>query len=80
MEISYVEEIKRKLIHLSSLWMVAATLLLAQKQWIVCLIFAVLLLLTLVFLFISLCGIIFALRSQMREIPIFNKCTLLKNK
>ena len=48
MEISYVEEIKRKLIHLSSLWMVAATLLLAQKQWIVCLIFAVLLLLTLV--------------------------------
>ena len=48
MEISYVEEIKRKLIHLSSLWMVAATLLLAQKQWIVCLIFAALLLLTLV--------------------------------
>ena len=48
MEISYIEEIKRKLIHLSSLWIVAATLLLAQKQWIGCLLFAVLLVLTLV--------------------------------
>ena len=39
MEISYFEEIKRKSVHLSSLWMVAATLLLAQRQWIACLIF-----------------------------------------
>jgi dolichol kinase len=47
-EISYFEEVKRKLVHLSSLWMVAATLLLARWQWISCLLFAVLLLLTLV--------------------------------
>ncbi len=47
MEISYFEEIKRKLVHLSSLWMVAATLLLAKHQWAVCLIFLFLLLLTL---------------------------------
>ena len=47
MEISYFEEIKRKLVHLSSLWMVAATLLLAQHQWIACLVFFALLLLTL---------------------------------
>ena len=48
MEISYFEEVKRKLVHLSSLWMVAATLLLARWQWISCLLFAALLLLTLV--------------------------------
>ena len=48
MEIPYFEEVKRKLIHLSSLWIVAATLLLAQKQWIGCLLFAVLLVFTLV--------------------------------
>lgn len=48
MEISYFEEIKRKCVHLSSLWMVAATLLLAGWQWIACVIFFLLLLLTLV--------------------------------
>ena len=48
MEITYFEEIKRKAVHLSSLWMVAATLLLARWQWISCLIFGALLLLTLV--------------------------------
>ena len=46
--ISYWEEIKRKGVHLSSLWMVAATLLLGKHQWISCLIFGALLLLTLV--------------------------------
>ncbi len=46
--ISYWEEIKRKGVHLSSLWMVAATLLLGERQWISCLIFGALLLLTLV--------------------------------
>lgn len=46
--ISYWEEIKRKGVHLSSLWMVAATLLLAKHQWISCVLFLVLLLLTLV--------------------------------
>ncbi|MBE6358711.1 MAG: phosphatidate cytidylyltransferase [Lentisphaerae bacterium] len=51
-EISYFEEIKRKGVHLSSLWMVAATLLLpryfAYGRWISCILFAALLLLTLV--------------------------------
>jgi dolichol kinase len=51
-EISYWEEIKRKGVHLSSLWMVAATLLLPYffpyGRWISCGIFAALLLLTLV--------------------------------
>ena len=46
--ISYPEEIKRKGVHLSSLWMVAATLLLGRYQWISCLLFGALLLLTLV--------------------------------
>jgi dolichol kinase len=46
-EISYREEVKRKLVHLSSLWMVAATLLLGRWQWISCLLFAALLVLTL---------------------------------
>lgn len=50
-EISYFEEIKRKGVHLSSLWMVAATLLLPHffpyGRWISCGIFAALLLLTL---------------------------------
>ena len=46
--ISYWEEIKRKGVHLSSLWMVAATLLLGERHWISCLIFGALLLLTLV--------------------------------
>ena len=51
-EISYKEELKRKAIHLSSLWMVAATLLLpiffpTYGRWIACAIFAALLLLTL---------------------------------
>lgn len=46
--ISYIEEIKRKGVHLSSLWMVAATLLLGRYQWISCLLFGALLLLTLV--------------------------------
>ena len=45
--ISYWEEIKRKGVHLSSLWMVAATLLLAKYQWISCLLFFALMLLTL---------------------------------
>ena len=45
MEISYKEEIKRKLVHLSSLWMVAATLLL--PRWGSCLLFFLLLVLTL---------------------------------
>ena len=48
MEISYFEEIKRKGVHLSSLWMVAATLLLAEWRWVSCIIFFLLLLLTLV--------------------------------
>lgn len=48
MEISYLEEIKRKCVHLSSLWMVAVTLLLAEWQWVSCIIFFLLLLLTLV--------------------------------
>ena len=48
MPISYFEEVKRKLVHLSSLWMVVATLLLGQKQWVSCLIFSALLVLTLV--------------------------------
>ena len=51
-KISYREELKRKAIHLSSLWMVAATLLLpaylAGGRWICCIIFAALLILTLV--------------------------------
>ena len=47
-QISYFEEIKRKCVHLSSLWMVVATLLLGAKQWISCLLFLALLLLTLV--------------------------------
>jgi len=45
--ISYWEEIKRKLVHLSSLWMVAATLLIPQ-QWVRCALFGALLLLTLI--------------------------------
>jgi dolichol kinase len=47
-EITYWEEIKRKLVHLSSLWMVAATLLLSRWQWISWIIFGALLILTLV--------------------------------
>lgn len=51
-EITYFEELKRKAVHLSSLWMVAATLLLpyffpAYGRWISCGVFAALLLLTL---------------------------------
>ena len=50
-EITYFEEIKRKLIHLSSLWMVAATLLFPyffpeNGRWISCILFAALLILT----------------------------------
>ncbi|MBO5761929.1 MAG: phosphatidate cytidylyltransferase [Lentisphaeria bacterium] len=48
MSISYFEEIKRKAVHLSSLWMVAATLLLAEWQYVSCIVFFLLLLLTLV--------------------------------
>jgi len=48
MEITYWEEIKRKLVHLSSLWMVAATLLLAPWPWAAAIIFFLLLLLTLI--------------------------------
>lgn len=48
MEITYVEEIKRKLVHLSSLWMVAATLLLAPWPWSAAILFFLLLVLTLV--------------------------------
>lgn len=48
MEITYREEIKRKLVHLSSLWMVAATLLLAPWRGCAAVIFLLLLLLTLV--------------------------------
>lgn len=48
MQISYLEELKRKAVHLSSLWMVAATLLLSRWQWISCLLFGALLILTLV--------------------------------
>ena len=48
MQISYMEEIKRKLVHLSSLWMVAATLLLADWQYMAAALFGALLLLTLV--------------------------------
>ena len=47
MEISYLEEIKRKGVHLSSLWMVAATLLLGKMQWVSCVLFGALLILTL---------------------------------
>ncbi len=50
--ISYWEEIKRKLIHLSSLWMVAATIVLPELfqygRWIACALFAVCLFITLV--------------------------------
>ena len=50
-EISYTEELKRKAVHLSSLWMVAATLLLPHffhyGRLISCILFAALLLLTL---------------------------------
>ena len=48
MEITYREEVKRKLVHLSSLWMPAATLLLAPWPWCAPVIFFLLLLLTLV--------------------------------
>ena len=48
MQISYIEEVKRKLVHLSSLWMVAATLLLADWQYMAAALFGALLLLTLV--------------------------------
>ena len=48
MEITYWEEIKRKLVHLSSLWMVAATLLLAPWRYAAAIVFFLLLLLTLV--------------------------------
>lgn len=48
MQISYFEEIKRKAVHLSSLWMVVFTLLMAEWQYISCLLFFLLLLLTLV--------------------------------
>ena len=48
MEITYREEVKRKLVHLSSLWMAAATLLLAPWPWCAPVIFFLLLLLTLV--------------------------------
>ena len=47
MMISYSEEIKRKLVHLSSFWMVAATLLIPQKPE-RCILFGVLLGITLV--------------------------------
>lgn len=51
-KISYQEELKRKAIHLSSLWMVAATLLLPalfrHGRWICCLLFAALLIFTLI--------------------------------
>ena len=47
MEITYWEEIKRKLVHLSSLWMVAATLLLAPWRYAAAIVFFLLLLLTL---------------------------------
>lgn len=51
-EISYLEEIKRKGVHLSSLWMVAATLIFPYffpeyGRWVSCGVFAALLLLTL---------------------------------
>ena len=48
MQISYTEEIKRKAVHLSSLWMVAATLLLASWQWAAAILFCALLALTLI--------------------------------
>ena len=48
MEISYGEEIKRKLVHLSSLWMVAATLLLARWRFAAAILFVLLLILTIV--------------------------------
>ena len=48
MEITYREEIKRKLVHLSSLWMVAVTLLLAPWPWFGVLLFFLLLVLTLI--------------------------------
>lgn len=52
-EITYFEEVKRKLIHLSSLWMVAATLLFPYffpeyGRWISCIVFTALLILTVV--------------------------------
>ena len=51
--ISYREELKRKAVHLSSLWMVAATLLIPRwfpeyGRWISCGLFALLLIITLV--------------------------------
>ena len=50
--IAYFEEIKRKLIHLSSLWMVAATIILPRMfpygRWICCGVFAICLIVTLV--------------------------------
>lgn len=50
--ISYIEEIKRKLIHLSSLWMVAATIVLpaisSYGRWIACALIGVCLLITLI--------------------------------
>ena len=48
MAIPYREEVKRKLVHLSSLWMVAATLLLARWRFAAAAVFLALLLLTLV--------------------------------
>ena len=48
MEITYWEEFKRKLVHLSSLWMVAATLLLASWPWCAAILFFFLLILTLI--------------------------------
>ena len=51
-EIPYSAELKRKAVHLSSLWMVAATMLMPRYfsygRWIACAVFAGLLLLTLV--------------------------------
>ena len=50
--ISYIEEIKRKAVHLSSLWMVAVTIVLPEifhyGQWIACSIFGVCLIITLI--------------------------------
>ena len=51
-EISYFEEVKRKLVHLSSLWMVVATLVVPHifpsGRWINCGLFGALLILTLI--------------------------------
>ena len=41
-------------------------------------VFILIFLLAAVFLLLSLCGILFSLRAQMREVPIFNKCHLIK--